>query len=204
MPKPKIYGGKADQGRTPLVKEPDLGVERITVGVTALTESRPIINYILGGSSDDQYQLKHQQKKLLRATTIKARVNAIHAEGRLEETKPIDGPISFLLVKSNRIIVPHFDALVLTLCTSGFDVHKVLVDPGSTTNLLQLPAFEQMKFFLGMLNSTRWILSGFNGVTTTTLRDVALPVKVTPVTQLVIFSIVEDLGPYNTIMGWAC
>ena len=97
--------------------------------------------------------------------------------------------------------MPHYDALVLTLCINGFDVHKVLINPGSATNLLQLPAFKQMKHSLGMLNSVRQILSGFNGATTVTLGDVALPIKVGPVTHQVLFSIVEDLGPYNAIMG---
>ena len=122
-------------------------------------------------------------------------------EGRHEETKPIDGPISFPQVNPNRIIVPHYDALVLTLCINGFDVHRVLIDPRHAADLLQLPASEQMKLFSGMLNSARRILSCFNGATTTTLGDVALLVKVGPVTQRVIFSIVEDLRPYNAIMG---
>ena len=99
--------------------------------------------------------------------------------------------------------MPHYDALVLTLCINGFNVHRVLVDLGSATYLLQLPALEQMKLSLGMLNSARRILSGFNGATTVKLGDVALPVKSGPVTQQVMFSIVEDLGPYNAIMGWA-
>ena len=98
--------------------------------------------------------------------------------------------------------MPHYDALVLTLCINGFDMNRVLIDPSNAVNLLQLPAFEQMKLSLGMLNSARLILSGFNGTTTTTLGDVALPMKVGPVTQRVLFSIIEDLGPYNTIMGW--
>ena len=114
-------------------------------------------------------------------------MNAIHAEGRHEETKSIDGPISFPPVNLNRIIMPHYDSLVLTLCFSGFDVHKVLVDPGSLADLLQLPAFEKMKFSLGMLNSTRRIPSNFNDVTTTILGDVALPVKARPVTYRVLF-----------------
>ena len=58
-------------------------------------------------------------------------MNVIHAKGRQEETKTIDGPISFPLVNSNMIIVPHYDALVLTLCIKGFDVHRVLIDPGN-------------------------------------------------------------------------
>ena len=72
---------------------------------------------------------------------VKARVNAIHTGGNWEETKLIDGPISFPLVNLNRVIVPHYDALVPTLCISGFDVHRVLVDIGNATYLLQLPAF---------------------------------------------------------------
>ena len=78
--------------------------------------------------------------------------------------------------------MPHYDALVLTLCINGFDAHRVLVDPGSAIDLLQLPSFRQMKLSLEMLNSTRRILSGFNGETTVTLRDVAFPVKVGLVT----------------------
>ena len=73
---------------------------------------------------------------------VKARVNAIHVKGRHEETKLIDGPISFPPVNPNKIIMPHCDALVLALCISGFDVHRVLVDPGSVTDLLQLLEFE--------------------------------------------------------------
>ena len=76
----------------------------------------------------------------------------------------------------------HCNALVLTLCISGFDVHRLLVDPGSATNLLQLPAFNQMKLSLVALNSAGRILSGFNGVTTVTLGDFMLSVRAGPVT----------------------
>ena len=72
--------------------------------------------------------------------------------------------------------MPHYDALVLTLCISGFDVHRVLVDPGSTIDLLQLLGFNKMKLSSGMLNSTGRILSGFNDTTTMTLGNVKLPV----------------------------
>ena len=49
--------------------------------------------------------------------------------------------------------MPHYDALVLTLCINSFDVHKVLIDPNSAADLLQLPAFKHMKLSLGMLKS---------------------------------------------------
>ena len=97
--------------------------------------------------------------------------------------------------------MPHYDALVLTLCINSFDMYRVLLDLGSMADLLQLPAFKQMKLSLGILNSTGRILFGFSGATTVTLGDVALPIKAGPVTQQVLFSIVEELGPYNSIMG---
>ena len=63
-------------------------------------------------------------------------MNAVHTEGNQGEVEPIDDPISFLSVNLNKVIVSHYDALALTLCINGFDVHKVLVDPGSATYLL--------------------------------------------------------------------
>ena len=152
-------------------------------GAVILADSKPAINYILCGPYNDQYQSKGQQKKILRVAIIKVRINAIHIEGSHEEIEPIDGLISFPPVNPNRIIVFHYDALVLTLCINGFDVHKVLVDPGNATNLLQLPAFKQMKLSLGTLNLAGRILFSFNGATTITLRDVELPVKAGLVTQ---------------------
>ena len=113
----------------------------------------------------------------MRAATVKTKVNAIHAEGGNEETKPIDGPISFPSVNPNRIIVPHYDALAHTLCINGFDEHKVLVDPTSAANLLQLPSFKQMKLSLGVLNSVERILSGFTGAITVALGDMSCSCK---------------------------
>ena len=115
----------------------------------------------------------------------------------------INGPISFPLINPTRVITPHYDALVLTLCINNFDVHRVLVDPGSATDLLHLLAFQQMKVLLDHLSSTGKVLFGFNWATTLTVGDFVLSVKAGPVTQQVLFSLVEDLGSYNAIVGRA-
>ena len=65
-------------------------------------------------------------------------MNVIHTKSSQGEVESIDGPISFPSVNPNRVIVPHYDALVLNLCINGFDVNRVLVDPGSAIDLLQL------------------------------------------------------------------
>ena len=116
-------------------------------------------------------------------------------------TQPIDDPISFPPVNLTRVITPHYDALVLTVCINGFDVHKVLVDPSSADDLLHLPAFKQMRVPIDHFSSAGRVLSGFNGATTLTVGDIAFPVRAGPVAQHILFLVVEDLGPYNAILG---
>ena len=130
-------------------------------------------------------------------------MNTIHVPGSNKAIQPIYGPISFPPINPSKVITPDHDSLVLTLCFNDFDVHRVLVDPGSAADLLQLPAFRQMNIYFDRLSSVGRILSGFNGATTVTMGDIALPVKAGPVVQQVLFSVVEDLGLYNAIVGRA-
>ena len=60
-----------------------------------------------------------------------------------------------------------------------------------------------MKVPVDHLHSTGRILSGFNRATTLSVGDITFSVKAGPVTQQVLFSVVEDLGPYNAILGRA-
>ena len=138
---------------------------------------------------------------MLRVASIRARVNAVNARENITAVQSVDGPISFPLINPTRVITPHHDALVLTVYINSFDVHRVLVDPGSATDLLHLPAFKQMRVLLDHLSSAGRVLSGFNGATTLTVGDIAFPVRASPITQQVLFSVVEDLGPYNAILG---
>ena len=48
----------------------------------------------------------------------------------------MDGIITFPPINPNRVLQPHEDALILTLGISGFDVRKILIDPGSSADLL--------------------------------------------------------------------
>ena len=120
---------------------------------------------------------------MLRAASVRARVNTISILESSVAVQPIDGPISFPPINPTRVITPHYDALILTLCINSFDVHRVLVDPGSAAELLHLSAFMQMKVPLNHLSSASRVLFGFNGSTTLTVSDIALSVKAGPVTQ---------------------
>ena len=189
------------------IREPTHGTEtalltdRAIVAAEPPSKPRPTIKFVMGGSIDDQYQSKRQRRKMLRAASIRARVSTISTLESSTTIQPVDGRISFPLINPTQVITPHYDALILTLCINNFDVHRVLVDPGNATELLHLPAFKQMKVPLTHLSSAGRVLSGFNGATTLTVGDIALSGKARPVTQQVLFSVVEDLGPYNAIVG---
>ena len=130
-------------------------------------------------------------------------VNTVSTRENTTAAQPIDVSISFPPINPTRVITPHYNALVLTVCINSFDVHKVLVDLGSVVNLLHFLAFKQMRVPLDHLSSAGRVLSGFNGATTLTVMDIAFPVRAGPVTEKVLFSVVEDLGPYNAILGRA-
>ena len=140
---------------------------------------------------------------MLRTASIRARVNVISDRGDVPSALAVDGPISFSPINPTRVITPHYDALVLTVCINNFKVHKVLIDSGSAVDLLHLPALKQMRVPIDHLHSVGRVLSGFNGATTLSIGDVTFSVKEGPVTQQVLFSVVEDLGLYNAILGRA-
>ena len=120
---------------------------------------------------------------MLRAASVRARVNTVRAQENITAVQPVDGLISFPPINLTRVITPHYDSLVLTVSINNFDVHRVLVDPGSAANLLHLPAFKQMRVPLDCLSSDGRVLFGFNGATTLTVRDIAFPVQAGPVIQ---------------------
>ena len=191
------------------IREPINGVVAAPTADTVIVDTehasgpQQAINFILGGSTDSQYQSKKQRQKMLNTALVRARVNTVNAQENITTVQPVDVPISFPLINLTRVITPHYDALVLTVGINSFDVHRVLVDPGSAANLLHLPAFKLMRVPLDHLSSAGRVLSGFNGATTLTVGDIAFPVQAGLVIQQVLFSVVEDLGPYNAILGWA-
>ena len=85
---------------------------------------------------------------------------------------------------------------MLTLGVGEFDMRRLLVDPGSSVDLLQMSAYKKMSYSLSALENLRCLLSRFNGATMTSLSGVVLPVQVGPVTLNIQFPMVDDLSPY--------
>ena len=168
---------------------------------SALVAPRAVINYIHEGPLDKEYDSKRKWQRLLRAASIRECVNSIRPELTGGSAHPIDGTIIFPPVDPTRILQPHRDSLILSLGIGDFDVRRILVDPGSSADLLQASVIKQMGLELSGIENPGRILSGFNGAATTSLGDVVLPVQAGPVILNVQFSIVEDLSPFNAILG---
>nr|CAN63675.1 hypothetical protein VITISV_021680 [Vitis vinifera] len=162
---------------------------------------KAVINYITGGPSDEEYDSRRKRQKLLRAASIRELINSIRLGLTGEGPRPIDGTIIFPPVDPTRTLQPHRDALILSLEIGDFDVRRILIDPGSSTDLVQASVVGHMGHTLTGLENPGRILSGFNGSSTTSLGDIILSVQAGPVTLNVQFSVVQELSPFNVILG---
>ncbi|KAL6338164.1 hypothetical protein AAG906_012861 [Vitis piasezkii] len=98
--------------------------------------------------------------RLLRAASIRERINSIRPGLTGEGLHPIDGTIIFPPVDPTRTLQPHRDALILSLEIGEFDVRRILVDPGSSADLVQASVVGHMGQSLAGLENPGRILSG--------------------------------------------
>ena len=89
----------------------------------------------------------------------------------------------------------------MSLEIGDFNVRRILVDPSSSADLVQASVISHMGHSLTGLENPKRILFGFNGSSTTSLGDIVLPVQAGPIALNVQFSVVQDLSPFNVILG---
>ena len=100
---------------------------------------------------------------------------------------------------------PHNDPLVIMLTIKGFTTKKILVDNGSSVEIIYLPAFQQLKLDLGRLRPFDSPLVSFSGdivypkgiVTLTVIVGIYLR----QLTRQLDFLVVDCPSSYNVIIG---
>ncbi|XP_010468353.1 PREDICTED: uncharacterized protein LOC104748403 [Camelina sativa] len=97
-----------------------------------------------------------------------------------EEETPSANPITFTTKEAKGIHHPHNDPLFVEVTMGEFDVERILVDTGS------------------MVCRT---LTGYDGVSKTSMGDVKLQVRAGGVTRKTKFVVIDVLPIYNTILG---
>uniref|UniRef100_A0A2N9HSG4 Retrotransposon gag domain-containing protein n=1 Tax=Fagus sylvatica TaxID=28930 RepID=A0A2N9HSG4_FAGSY len=100
---------------------------------------------------------------------------------------------------------PHDDALVITINIAGFTTRRVMVDNGSSADILYLPAYQQMRLDKDKLRPMDAPLVGFTGDKVCPVGIVTLPITVgthpKTVSKTVDFLVVNCPSAYNAIIG---
>ncbi|XP_070044945.1 uncharacterized protein [Nicotiana tomentosiformis] len=98
------------------------------------------------------------------------------------------------------LLFPYNDILVISLNVLKFKTKRVLVDPGSSVNIVQWRVMDQAKL-TGSIVPTTKLLVGFNLASMTTRGEILLFTDAKGVTKTALFEVVDgDMG-YNIILG---
>ena len=107
--------------------------------------------------------------------------------------------------EAERIHHPHGDAIVITLLIADYTTWRVLVDNGSSADILYYPAFQLMRLGRDLLRLACSLLIGFGGMKVQPVGTVTLPVVVgsypQQITKSVNFLVVDCSSSYNAIIG---
>ena len=113
--------------------------------------------------------------------------------------------ITFTNEDAERIHHPHDDAIVITLLIADYITRRVLVDNGSSADILYYPAFQQMKLGRDQLRPVNSPLVGFGGMKVQPVGTISLSVVVgaypQQITKSVNFLVVDCSSSYIAIIG---
>nr|XP_023905316.1 uncharacterized protein LOC112017085 [Quercus suber]XP_023905317.1 uncharacterized protein LOC112017086 [Quercus suber] len=157
------------------------------------------IRMIVGGTTT-MGSSKKARKAYLRMVYNVQLTSSIPKIARIES--PI---IGFSEEDARRLHHPHDDALVVTLRVGDFNMHRVLIDNGSSADILYYPTFLQMRIDRKQLIPTNAPLIGFGGTRVFPLGVITLSVTLRDypqqITKDVTFLVVDCLSAYNAIIG---
>ena len=133
-------------------------------------------------------------------------VQNVQLTGFVPKIARVDNPIiGFSEEDARHLYHPHDDALVVSIWVGDYNTHRVLVDNGSSANILYYPAFQQIRIERERLISTNALLVGFGGTRVYPLNAVTLPMTVgdypQQITKNVTFFVINYSSTYNAILG---
>ncbi|KAK3037910.1 hypothetical protein RJ639_031801 [Escallonia herrerae] len=117
-----------------------------------------------------------------------------------------ESPQEALPDKDEKLTTPHDDPLVVTLRVGNFDVKRILINNGSSAEVLFYEAFQRMNIPSDPLWKIDTPLYGFSNHPVVCEGIIALPVTVgAPPNQaklMLDFVVVRVPSAYNAILGW--
>ncbi|XP_060968733.1 uncharacterized protein LOC133036232 [Cannabis sativa] len=113
--------------------------------------------------------------------------------------------ITFMESDARKFYHPHADALVIVANIGGDNVHRILVDNGSSVNLISFQAFKQMGLQEKDLRPVVLSIYGFTGDKIALKGMIKLPITLgtAPVAAKLMadFAVIDQYSVYNAVIG---
>jgi hypothetical protein len=143
---------------------------------------------ITGGSAME-FEIKRQRNNYFRS------VNTIINDDPAARPEWAKVPITFTEEDFRLKSTIHNDAMVIEVNIAGWVIGKILVDNGSSADILFLKTFEKMNLSQHMLHPQEYPLQGFRGKPIKPIGKVSLPVSLRDLdnarTQALTFDVVD-------------
>ncbi|XP_028107287.1 uncharacterized protein LOC114306269 [Camellia sinensis] len=117
-------------------------------------------------------------------------------------TNEYQGPmVSFTEVDLDMVQHLHNDALVITLKIGDYQIRRILVDQGSSCDIMYVRCYKKLGLHLDDMEQSNSPMVGFNGTPTWPLGAMNLEVQACTKKVSTEFTVIDTLSPYNVILG---
>ena len=156
--------------------------------------------HMIGGPNDPSLEGKIRNE--IRMIKQMQEVLSVQAMPKKMKMAEVDKEcITFSKADLERVQHPHSDPLVVQLRIGGYDVKRILVDTGSSVEVMYYDLFKQLKLPQDQLKPARAPLVGFNAQAHWPLGTLSLKTRAGSQELMTEFVVVDIPSPYNAIVG---
>ncbi|XP_076888413.1 uncharacterized protein LOC143538838 [Bidens hawaiensis] len=116
-------------------------------------------------------------------------------------TLPKEADVLFNDEDWDNIQDPHHEGLIITLYVGNYFVRRILVDNGSSVNIILLDTLKRMKILESKIVSQYSVLVGFSGEANSTVGEIKLLVYIEGVNSTHKVYVIDELTSFNVILG---